>query len=139
MYPEEPNVALIQEVVKKISFGHFPMPLEIKVRGQVLHIRITSQDRDNGNPAVIDAHHPIPSWFQRPHHFEAICDWIIEKVMDLLHHELLEFMSYDGRRLFDPHKPRTKPMLMTPQEVVDDMLKGMAFFAGKKGGQEPKL
>lgn len=123
---DEPNMAVIRQVVEKMSFSGFPAHIEVRVgRGVVLQVRMNTTDRDTGVPTFIEGQYLIPSWFQGAHQMEAICDWVTEKVMDLIRHELLECVTLDGTRIFDPHKPKAKPSVMLPADVLADLMPNM--------------
>lgn len=131
MNPHEPKVYLVKAVLEKLSFGHFPMPIEIKVKHDHLHIKITTKDRDTGTASYVQCYRQIPPWFENPSDFMGIIHWIEVEILELIKHELEEFMLYDKQRVFDPHKPQEQRPNMMPQEVVDQLFK--ATGQGKQG------
>ncbi len=130
---DEPNVALFKSVIEGLSFGHFPLPIKLVVNAHGgLAIEITTVDRDAGTSTKIVKHTVIPTWFQRPSDIEAICHWTLNEVTSLIKHELEEFMTWEGRRLFDPHEPPANTAGMFPQEVLDDLMR-TAFDGARQG------
>lgn len=133
MYPNEGNVYLVKTVLEKLSFGHFPLPIELKINHGHLHLRITTKDRDTGTDSYVQSYREIPPWFQHPSDFMGIIRWVEAEVMGLLRHEVREFMTYDNKRLLDPHEPQEILPKMLPQDIVDDLF-GKGLLDGGKSG-----
>jgi hypothetical protein len=133
------NAVLVDHVIDKISFGHFPMPIELRTyRKTHLHIKIRTSDRRLGYPCYVEGYRPIPAWFQRPADIENIILWIKDEVLSLIKHELDEFMLLDGNRVFDPHKPRLERPKFMPQDLVDDLMRTMTIGKQLPGqGKKP--
>src|SRR5687767_2480186 len=93
------------ELVARVAFPCFPIPISMSVVGGSLKIIIPTKDRERiDRHTMVMSQQPIPP-LVLPRDEEAALRWIYEKVAGLLEHELREAMTVGGRRLLDPHLP----------------------------------
>lgn len=126
-----PNIAFARDIVSKISFPHFPLPINVRLLGAAtIEVTVETQDREakkKGVPparVILTSRKEVPPWFQGPQDTEAICRWVLDEVMCLLRHEVDEHFLLDGNRMFDPHKPSSQFPSFNPQQALGDLFPG---------------
>ena len=128
MFPHEPNLALVRDIISTISFPQFPLPISVRLLGRAIEITLHTRDRTTSPvpghipaPIVLTSKKEAPPWFQGPQDIEKICMWVIEEVMDLLKHEVMEHFLLNGERVLDPHKAIRATPGFLPEQALKDL------------------
>lgn len=116
----------IKEVINKISFDGFPMPIKIYTRGMsILVVELWTRDRKDSRKIVtLRSEVEIPSYIWGSNITGTMLRWIMDHVMELIKHELLEHFKYDGKIPLDPHDPQPTSPNFLPQAVIKDLFPG---------------
>ena len=100
---------LMEELIKKISLGHFPMPITLKylpARSEFdpacVRLTMKTLDRATGKESVVSMRVSVPPYLDYLDYKGAL-EWVFSVMCDLVKHELAEHFVVDGHRVFDPH------------------------------------